>query len=178
MSRVLVMPRGINVGARNRVPMAELRAALEDVGFEDVVTILQSGNVIVTHPGNADADAVGQEVAAVIAKRFGVDVPCLTRSADELKTIATLDPLRDTATDGSKYLVTFLSEEPAATAVEEFGTVDVAPEVVHVHGREVYVWTPEGVKAMKHSYSALEKRFGCHATARNWNTLEKIVEKL
>ncbi len=172
------MPRGINVGARNRVPMAELRSALEDAGFTDVATVLQSGNLIVTLPGVEDPEMVGQSVASVISTSFNVDVPCVVRSAQELTAIERLDPLSNVATDDSKYLVTFLSQRPAAAAVKELERTDFAPEVVRVTGREVYVWAPDGVKGLTCSYSALEKRFGCHATARNWNTVKKIIAKL
>ena len=81
-------------------------------------------------------------------------------------------------TTGPRYLVVFMSQEPDADAVRSLMEADHGPEVVHIEGSEAYVWTPQGVKAMRLSYSRLEKHFGVTATARNWNTLEKIAAKL
>ena len=175
--RYLVMPRGINVGTRNRVPMAELRSKLVEAGHSDPVTILQSGNVITTSDC-ADAAALASSMEQLLAEEFGVNVRCLARTAEQVEAVLERDPLGDVADDGSRYLVNFLSQEPDAEAVRSLREASHEPEVVHVEGSEVYVWTPEGVKAMRLSYSYLEKHFGVIATARNWNTIEKIVAKL
>ena len=175
--RYLVMPRGINVGARNRVPMAELRSKLTEAGYVDPVTVLQSGNVIFTSDC-ADAARLSSSVERLLADEFGVNVPCLARTADQVKAVLELNPLASVSDDGSRYMVNFMSEEPPAEAVRSLLAVNYEPEVIHVHGSEAYVWTPEGVKAMRLSYSYLEKHFGLIATARNWNTLERIVARL
>ena len=85
MMRWLVMPRGINVGKINRVPMAELVTRLEGAGFKDVITIGQSGNIIVTAAGPEEKVCVS--VRALMASAFGVDVPVMVRSADEIRAI-------------------------------------------------------------------------------------------
>lgn len=175
MNRWLVMPRGINVGTKNRVPMADLRKELEAAGFDEVVSIGQSGNVIVSREGTEDE--IVSQVKAVIAKSFGVDVEAVVRSADEVKAVLTSNPLADLAVDGAKYLAIFLSAAPGKKEAEALLAEDVSPEVVKVDGRTVFVWTPNGVKAMRVNHTALEKRFGVTATARNWNTLEKIAAK-
>ena len=173
MMRWLVMPRGINVGKINRVPMAELVTRLEGAGFEDVITIGQSGNIIVTAP----EEKVCASVQALIASAFGVDVPVMARSADEIRAILDANPLQDVATDGSKYLAIFLYTAPSQAQAAALEAEDFSPEVVRIHGRTVFVWAPDGVKAMRVSHTALEKRFRVTATARNWNTLEKIAAK-
>ena len=175
MTRWLVMPRGINVGKHNRVPMAELRSALSGAGFEDVVTIGQSGNIIVTRPGSED-DVIAA-VQSVLADASGVTVPVVARQADDVREVLASNPLEEVATDGSKYLAIFLSAAPSPAEAAALESEDVSPEVVRIIGRTVFVWTPGGVKAMKVSHTALEKRFGGTATARNWNTLEKIAAR-
>lgn len=175
--RYLMMPRGINVGARNRVPMADLRSKLTEAGYVDPVTVLQSGNVILTSDC-ADAARLSSAMEKLMADEFGVNVPCLARTAEQVKAVLELNPLGSVADDGSRYLVNFMSEEPPAEAVRSLLSVNHEPEVIHVHGTEAYVWTPEGAKAMRLSYSFLEKHFGLVATARNWNTLEKIMARL
>ena len=175
MMRWLVMPRGINVGKINRVPMAELVTRLEGAGFEDVITIGQSGNIIVTAPG--PEEKVCASVRALMASAFGVDVPVMARSADEIRAILDANPLQDVATDGSKYLAIFLYTAPSQAQAAALEAEDFSPEVVRIRGRTAFVWAPDGVKAMRVSHTALEKRFRVTATARNWNTLEKIAAK-
>ena len=175
MMRWLVMPRGINVGKINRVPMAELCALLDDAGFGDVLSIGQSGNIIVT--ASRPEEKVCASVRALMASAFGVDVPVMARSADEIRAILDANPLQEVATDGSKYLAIFLSTAPSQAQAAALEAENFSPEVVRIHGRTAFVWTPDGVKAMRVSHTALEKRFRVTATARNWNTLEKIAAK-
>ena len=106
----------------------------------------------------------------------------MARTAAEITAILERNPLGHIAENGSRYLVNFLATEPGTapdpTAVRSLVQADHAPEVVHVERSEVYVWAPEGVKALRLSYSHLERHFGVSATARNWNTLERIAAKL
>lgn len=176
MTRWLVMPRGINVGNRNRVPMPQLRPALEQSGFQDVATVLQSGNLILT--GSADEATVIEQVRHLISTRFGVDVPCVARTAAEVRSALEAAPLAEIATDGSRHLVLFLSEQPSSADAASLEQEDHSPEVVRIIGRDTFVWTPNGVQAMTLSHTALEKRFGVTATARNWNTMQKIAARL
>ena len=175
MMRWLVMPCGINVGKINRVPMAELCALLEDAGFGDVLSIGQSGNIIVT--ASRPEEKVCASVRALMASAFGVDVPVMARSADEIRAILDANPLQDVATDGSKYLAIFLSTAPSQAQAAALEAENFSPEVVRIHDRTAFVWARDGVKAMRVSHTALEKRFRVTATARNWNTLEKIAAK-
>ena len=184
-TRCVVLPRGINVGGHNRVPMAELRPKLADAGYTDPVTILQSGNIIVTadHPDDAPgpaaaAAAVAANVQQLLSTEFDVHVPCMARTAAEIEAILERNPLRHLADDGSRYLVNFLSDEPSPEAMRELIKADHTPEVLHVHGSEAYVWAPDGIKALRLTYAHLERRFSVTATARNWNTLERIAAKL
>ena len=174
--RYLVMPRGINVGARNRVPMAELRSKLIDQGYSDVATVLQSGNVIVSTE-SARPDRVGSAVQRLLSDEFDVNVPCVVRTANQVRGVLERNPLREVVSDPSRYLVNFLSQEPDPQVVRALLEEDHRPETIAIEGSEAYVWTPDGVKAMTLSYVYLERRFGVTATARNWNTLEKIVAK-
>ena len=180
MGRYVVLPRGINVGARNRVPMAALRAALEEHGFTDVSTILQSGNILLGSPKKAAA--VAKAVETVLAQTFDVKVPCLVRSAAEIQAIIAANPLGDKAADHSRYLVVFLSATPSAADVEEVLAAtpgeEHGQELVAFDGPHAFVYHPDGVLAMTVSGAALQQRLGVTATARNWNVLEKIAARL
>ena len=174
--RYVVMPRGINVGTRNRVPMAELRTKLAADGFSDVATVGQSGNVIVS-VGSDRPDEVAGAMARLLSDEFGVNVACVIRTAHQVRRVLERNPLREVACDPSRYLVNFLSTEPDPELIGVLLEEDHSPEAIAIEGTEAYVWTPDGVKAMTLSYAYLEKRLGVVATARNWNTLEKIVAK-
>ena len=176
IERYLVMPRGINVGTRNRVPMAELRSKLADEGYAGVATVLQSGNVVVSTEADRP-DEVAGAMQRLLSDEFGVDVPCVVRTANEVRRVLERNPLHAIVSDPSRYLVNFLSKEPDPEVVGPFLEEDHSPEAIAIEGSETYVWTPDGVKAMTLSYAYLEKRFGVVATARNWNTLEKIVAR-
>ncbi len=174
--RYLVMPRGINVGIRNRVPMAELRAKLADEGYSGVATVLQSGNVIVStesdHP-----DQVAGAMQRLLSDEFDVNVPCVVRTATQVREVLERNPLQEVVSDPSRYLVNFLSAEPDPEAAGTLLEQDHSPEAIAIEGAEAYVWTPDGVKEMTLSYAYLEERLGVVATARNWNTLKRIVAK-
>ena len=175
--RYLVMPRGINVGTHNRVPMAELRSKLADEGYSDVVTVLRSGNVIVSTESDCP-DAVAGAMQRLLSDEFDVNVPCFVRTANQVRGVLEHNPLQELVSDPSRYLVNFLSEQPDADAVGALLEEDHSPEAIAFNGTEAYIWTPGGVKAMTLSYKYLERRLGVVATARNWNTLERIVAKL
>ena len=177
IERYLVMPRGINVGTRNRVPMAELRSKLADDGYAGVATVLQSGNVVVSTESDRP-DEVAGAMQRLLSDEFDVDVPCVVRTANQVLGVLERNPLQEIVSDPSRYLVNFLSKEPDPEVVGALLEEDHSPEAIAIEGSEAYVWTPDGVKAMTLSYAYLEKRFGVVATARNWNTLEKIVARL
>ena len=176
IERYLVMPRGINVGTRNRVPMAELRSKLADEGYAGVATVLQSGNVVVSTESDRP-DEVAGAMQRLLSDEFDVDVPCVVRTANQVRGVLERNPLQEIVSDPSRYLVNFLSKEPDPEVAGALLEEDHSPEAIAIEGSEAYVWTPDGVKAMTLSYAYLEKRFGVVVTARNWNTLEKIVAK-
>ena len=159
------------------MPMAELRSKLADMGYTSVVTILHSGNIIVSSD-SIRRDEVADSVRRLLCEEFDANVPCIARSADQVREIVELNPFREIATDTSRHLVNFLSRKPDSDLAAELMEEDHGREVVSIHGTEAHVWTPEGVKAMTLSFSYLEKRLGVVATARNWNTLVKICAKL
>ena len=154
--RYLVMPRGINVGTRNRVPMAQLRSKLADAGYSDVATVLQSGNVIVSTE-SAMPDEVAGAMQRLLSDEFDVDVACVVRTANQVRRVLNRNPLQEVVSDPSRYLVNFLSEEPDPEAAGALLKEDHSPEAIAIEGTEAYVWTPHGVKAMTLSYAYLEQ---------------------
>lgn len=166
--------RGINVGGRNKVPMAGLRALLAELDYADHATHLQSGNAIFS--SQAPADALELEIADAVATRFGVSCAVMVRAGAELATAVRGSPLGGEPENPSRYFVAFLSEPPAARALAALDGVSFEPDALWVRGREAYLWCPAGAGETKLTNAALEKRLGVAATSRNWNTVTKLAE--
>ncbi|MFI6482520.1 DUF1697 domain-containing protein [Nonomuraea sp. NPDC050663] len=174
MSRQVALLRGVNVGGRNQVGMPALRELLEGLGYEDVKTHLQSGNVV--YSSGKAPDRAAKEIEQALAKELGVKVPVLVRTKTELAAIAKADPLGKVASDPALYLVTFLSDKPEAKKIKEVDPEKYEPDVFKHVGQEIYVWCPNGVRNTKLTYSFWEKLLGVTATARNWRTVTKLLE--
>lgn len=175
--RYVILPRGINVGTGNRVPMAQLKSMLADEGYTDVATVLQSGNVIVTARSDGPGEVAGA-MERLLSEGFDVNVRCMVRTAGQIRAVLERDPLGEVVANPSRYLVNFLSEEPRTELVTQILGEDHSPEAIAIEGAEAYIWAPEGLAASTLSYAYLEKRLGVVATARNWNTVGRIAARL
>ncbi|MDQ3326088.1 MAG: DUF1697 domain-containing protein [Actinomycetota bacterium] len=172
------MLRGINLGARNRVPMPALRDALVAADFEDVQTYVQSGNII-TSSGHRSRDKVAALVREVVATNFYVDVPVVVRSPAELTSVLAWNPFPDAAAERPKLVqVTHLVTTPAPGDVEILlSAVENMRERIAVRGPEVAVDYVEGIQTSKVQGAWLAKRLGgVDGTARNWRTLTALCE--
>jgi uncharacterized protein (DUF1697 family) len=167
--------RGINVGGKNMVPMAELKPALESLGLEDVVTYIQSGNVVFTS-SKRSARAVAADVERQIGKVFGIDVAVLLRTPPQLKKIAAANPFMTKGADRSKLHVVFLDRAPAKAKIAKLDADRSPPDEFAVDGREIYLLLPNGAGRSKLTIDWFERGLGVRATARNWKTLEKLIE--
>jgi uncharacterized protein (DUF1697 family) len=174
MARLVVLLRGINIGSRNRISMPELREALEDAGYDDVRTYLQSGNVVLTSA--ASAKKVARDCERLIADRFGLEIAVVTRTRSELAKVVERNPLGRVAKDSKRYQVSFLERKPAAKVVRELEDVATDKEQVVDIGRELYAWHPDGVARSKLWARLAGKNLGVTATARNWTTVTKLLE--
>jgi uncharacterized protein (DUF1697 family) len=174
LARHVVLLRGINLGSRNRISMPELREALEDAGFKDVRTHLQSGNVVLT--STAKPESVAGKCKKVISERLGLDIAVVVRSRAELAAVVKRNPLKKVATDPKRYQVSFLSAKLSAKAVRELEAAAAESERVVAIGREVYAWHPKTVARSKLWTKLAGKGLGVTATARNWSTVEALLE--
>lgn len=156
--------RGINLGGHHRVPMAELRALAEELGYEDVATYVQSGNLVFTADGSANELAATLESA--LARRFDFDVPVVLRSREEIERISARHPFGDRQDDPARLHVFFLAGDPDPRKVAAWQPGRYAPDEAVVDGREVYVNFPNGMGRSKFTFD-----FGTPATARNWRSV-------
>ena len=163
MTTFVALLRGINLGATNRVRMPDLRAALEDAGYDDVRTYLQSGNVVLGSRRSA------ARVAGDVAKAAGLDVPVLVRTANRIAAVVDGNPYPEVQ-DGKKLHVAFLDGEP------KLPEKDFAPEAFTLRGEELYVSLPDGMRNSKLVGALSDRALGVTSTWRNWNTVLAVHE--
>jgi uncharacterized protein (DUF1697 family) len=156
--------------------MADLRELLAAAGYEDVRTHLQSGNIVLSSA--LSPRKLEGELERQLARELGFEAQVLVRTRAELAKVVALDPLGKVVTNPSRYLVSFLSKTLPAKAARELEAADVLPGQVVVHGRELYAWHPDGVQRSPLARLLDDKRLGVVSTARNWNTVTKLLELL
>jgi uncharacterized protein (DUF1697 family) len=173
----IVLLRGINVGSANRIAMPALREALSDLGFENVRTYVQSGNIVLET--GLDDEKCSAAVEGVIAERFGLTVPALARGHAEIAAVVAANPYPQQALqDPKRFQVTFLTGAPDLDVVRELETLAAQTgELVAVDGRALYAWHPDGIQRSKLATRLTPKRLGVtNVTARNWNTVTILLE--
>ncbi|MBT2491579.1 DUF1697 domain-containing protein [Streptomyces sp. ISL-96] len=173
--------RGINVSGHKKVPMAQLRALLTELGHRDVRTYLQSGNAVFTTDVDASAaaeDALAAALERAIETHFGFSVDCLVRSGAYLKAVADACPFPAAELQARQLHVTYFS---GPVAPDRFASIDPAaylPEEFRLGDRVLYLYAPDGLGRSKLAEvlarPALLK--GVTGTTRNWNTVTKLVE--
>ena len=174
MATSAALLRGVNVGGRNKVPMGELTAALSSLGLEDVVTYIQSGNVVFRSP-SGDTRELASGIERRITEVFGLGVTVLLRTPAELDEIAGGNPFLADQANRAKLHVVFLDALPAAGAVEALDPNRSPPDRFSVRGREVYLQLPNGAGRSKLTLDYFERRLGARATVLNWNTLLEMI---
>ncbi len=172
--RYVALLRGINVGGKNRLPMADLRDIFTAAGCGTVRTYIQSGNAVFEATRDL-AEAVPEAVALAIRERFGYETSVVVRSGAELRRIATSNPF-DTSGDPRLLLVAFLRDAPTADSVSRLDPGRSPPDEFVVRGSEVYLRYPNGVARSKLTNEYLAGRLQTVSTMRNWRTVLKLLE--
>jgi len=170
------MLRGVNLGGHNKIKMDALRALYESLKFEDPRTYVQSGNVIFRTKEKSSA-ALAKKIRDAIEKKFGFRPEVILRTTDELRRAIAASPFpgnRDL--EPGKILVTFLAGDPGPESQAMLLSLKDYPEELHLHGRELYIYFPDGAGKSKLPWSKVEKLFKTTGTARNWNSVTKMLE--
>ena len=168
-TRMIALLRGVNLGPSRRLAMADLRALLGELGYDDARTLLQSGNVVLT--ASSGGAALERRLEHELASRLGLDTEVFVRTRAELAKVVARNPLANVADNPSRYQVTFLRRAPTKASLRELESAELGDEAFVAAGREVYTWHPDGIHA-----SPLAKLVGRRigGTARNWNTVTKL----
>ncbi|WP_213979527.1 DUF1697 domain-containing protein [Sphingomonas sp. dw_22] len=175
MKRWAGLLKGVNVGGR-KLPMAELKALAEGLGFEDVRTLLASGNVVFSAKG--DAAAIEQALEAAL-ETHGLKTDVVVRDLAELSAILAANPFPDAAQGHPNHLLVHFHRDPVpGEPIARLPELHDGPERLHAIGRELYVDYPDDVGHSKLPQSMAKAKFPRLATARNWNTVNKLVAML
>ena len=172
--------RGINVGGHQTIRMDELKDLHESLGFKDVVTYIQSGNVVFTSD-DADLAQLPGHIEDGFAQKFGFQVRVMVRTSAELREIIANNPFQNQHTKESKWVVVlFLATRPESTALEDLQKTYVGPEELCLIGQELYIYYPNGIGRSKLTLTLIEKKLKTMGTGRNWNTilqLQKLIQR-
>lgn len=175
-STYVCLIRGINVGGRNIIKMDRLRKAFEALGYEDVRTYLQSGNVVFKAADRASED-LSRKIEKMILDEFGFPASVIVKTPEEIQQAIKRNPfLKGKRIDVSKLHVTFLDRAPEKAAFKGLDALIVSPEQFRYSGKEIYLYCPNGYGQSKLTNNTLERVLSTKATTRNWNTVNKVCE--
>ena len=176
MTKHLALLRGINVSGHNMIKMEALKTALESIGFSEVVTYIQSGNVFV-ETDEESGFSVGFKIKQEIYKTFGHEVPVIVIGKQDLELCLKNNPfLKEKEVDTKKLYVAFLSKEMSSTAINELKISQIKPDEAVVDGNRIFIKYDVGAGKTRLDQKYIEKKLNVTATIRNWNTVNKLLE--
>jgi uncharacterized protein (DUF1697 family) len=175
MTVYVSMLRGVNVGGTTLVGMADLKQLYESLGLRDVRTLLNSGNVLFRTSVQDRAQLTKRRVQE-IERRFDRQIEILLRTRAELQMLVERGPTLTPRQEPSKLLVMFLSGVPDKKAQAALLKAHRGPELIEIRGPEIYLYYPDGVGRSKLTNAFVEAHLGVSGTARNWNTIRKLIE--
>jgi uncharacterized protein (DUF1697 family) len=178
MTIYIALLRGINVGGKNRIKMAELKRTFESMGLSRVQTYIQSGNVL--FKSNEEEEPLRKRIEHGIEADFGFSVTVVLRTADELKRIAANCPFSEeevsgaeASSEGESLYVSLLLEEPSQERIERLGDFRSEGDEYRIEGREVYLLFRHSIRNSKLANNL--QKLDVPSTVRNWKTINKLV---
>jgi len=177
MTKYISILRGINVGGKRKILMADLRALYQSLGFENIVTYIQSGNVIFDAKKKNKNNAFAKKIKQAIADKYGFDVPVIIRKVEEIRGIIDNNPfVKKKGVVIENLHLTFLGDTPAEEHLEKIKTFEYPPDDFKIEGKEVYVFCAGKYHKSKLTNNFFEKKLKVAATTRNWKTVNKLLE--
>ncbi|MEJ3747773.1 DUF1697 domain-containing protein [Actinomycetes bacterium KLBMP 9797] len=173
--RYAVFLRGVNLGGSRALAMADLRRALESLGYTGVATHLRSGNAVIT-TDDEDPDRVAATIHEALAAEVGLRSAVLVRTGPELAAVIKANPFPEHESEPAKLHVAFLSAQPSTKAFAALDLGRYAPDEARLGDRAIYLWFPNGAGRSKLGIPRLAT-MGVEATARNWNTVLALAAK-
>jgi uncharacterized protein (DUF1697 family) len=177
MTIYLSILRGINVSGQKKILMADLSQLYRNLGFTDVTTYIQSGNVVFSTGEDLSAAMLCEKIEKAIREQYNFQVPVIVRTSDEIQKIAAENPfLSEKGIELEKLHVTFLGKNPQPAEIKAVMDVHFPSDRFLIRGTEVYLYCPGGYGNTKLSNSFFENKLKVNATTRNWKTVIKLAE--
>ena len=178
MERYVTILRGINVSGQNKIRMADLSLLYESLGFTNVRTYIQSGNIVFESvPGKPDK--LVHDIERAIRNKYGFEVPVLVRTGAEMQSAIKANPfLKEKGIDVTSLHLTFLERAPEKSVVQKFDPGPLGHDRYSIRDANVYLYCPDGYGKTRLSNTFLEKRLGVRATTRNWKTVNVLNDLL
>lgn len=168
--------RGVNLGGHKVVKMEELRRLYESLGYRNVESYIQSGNVVFELKAN-EVKGAARRIERAIEKKFGFSAAVVLRTAAELRQTLAASPFAGRENiEPAKLLICFLASAAAEGCAAKLAALKVEGEEIHHVGRELFVYFPQGQGKSKLRIDMLDKAAGCLCTGRNLNTVQKLLE--
>ncbi len=175
---MVALLRGVNVGGHRKLKMAELRELCESLDFTEAQTYVQSGNLVFKTTLKSD-QAVCAKLANAIEGRFGFPCDIIVRNASEIESVIKCNPFHARKdAEPSKLLVSFFDREPSADARHKALAFRKDPEELFFHGKELYMYFPNGIGKAKTPLASVERALKVSCTGRNWNTVLKLLDMI
>jgi uncharacterized protein (DUF1697 family) len=172
--RAVALLRGINVGGNNKLPMKDLAAMCRALGWLDVTTYIQSGNVVFRSPG-APAATLERELAEHIQAATGLVVPVVVRTGSEVAAALAANPFLTSGAAPEALHVAFLSHLPTSQHVLGLDANRSPGDQFAVVGREVHLWCPNGFARTKLTNAWFDASLKTTSTIRNWRTVQHLA---
>ncbi len=174
--KYIAILRGINVGGKRKILMADLKAMFQKMGFTDLSTYIQSGNIIFHSDKNRKPQELSKEIQHEIANTFGFEVPVIIRTPEQISLAIQSNPFYSSEEDIPHLHLTFLGDSPSTENIISTESYSFEPDRFVLDGDSVYVYCEGKYHESKLSNNFFEKKLGVPATTRNWKTVLKLGE--
>jgi uncharacterized protein (DUF1697 family) len=175
MSVVIAMLRAVNVAGYQKLNMEALRTLCGGLGLRDVQTYIQSGN-LVFRADTGDPETLARKIEDGIHRKYGFRPDVIVRTTSELRKVIANNPFAGRPEVApNRLLVVFMASAPARQAREQVLAIPCEPEELHIKGRELYIYYPNGMARPKIPMARIEKLLATSSTGRNWNTVNKLL---
>ena len=172
MAIYIAMLRGINIGPHKRIKMEGLRESFEGLGFEQVKTYIQSGNVVFK---SGKVSGLCKKIEERLSDDFGFTVSVILRTREDMEKVIRSNPLlKEKGIDSSKLHVAFLLQTPVSAALQKLDALTLAPDRARCLGKELYLYFPNGVSVSSLWKHPLDRVLSVTTTMRNWNTVNQL----
>lgn len=176
METKIAILRGINVGGKRKILMADLKELMGNLGFQNIQTYIQSGNLIFNVNDKLENKEITQEIERAILKKFDFEVPVIVLSAEEIENAVANNPYYKAGADINKLHLTFLNEVPNKDKQEIAESFDYTPDQFEIIGRNAFIYCEDSYHKSKLTNDFFEKKLKVKATTRNWKTVLKLWE--